>query len=119
MTVQQNLPKQSLPKFLFYVILTTSYLRSQTIDVIITYRFFGTLFKQIDFFFFPANLTVSTVSTYTRELLECLLGILPSGPNPCEGKKKKKKKKYMYHLCGLSGQVDYVFNPKQNDFDRY
>ena len=52
MTVQQNLPKQSLRKFLFYVILTTSYLRSQTIDVIITYRFFGTLFKQIDFFFF-------------------------------------------------------------------
>ena len=119
MTVRQNLPKQSLRKFLFYVILTTSYLRSQTIDVIITYRFFVTLFKQIDFFF-PANLTVSTVSTYTRELLECLLGILPSGQNPCEGKKKKKrKKKYMYHLCGLSGQVDYVFNPKQNDLDRY
>ena len=119
MTVRQNLPKQSLRKFLFYVILTTSYLRSQTIDVIITYRFFVTLFKQIDFFF-PSNLTVSTVSTYTRELLECLLGILPSGPNPCEGKKKKKrKKKYMYHLCGLSGQVDYVFNPKQNDLDRY
>ena len=60
MTVQQNLPKQS-PKFLFYVILTTSYLRSQTIDVIITYRFFVTLFKQIDFFFFPANLTVSLI----------------------------------------------------------
>ena len=92
MTVQQNLPKQSLRKFLFYVILTTSYLRSQTIDVIITYRFFVTLLKQIDFFF-PANLTVSTVSTYTRELLECLLGILPSGPNPCESKKKKKEKK--------------------------
>ena len=54
MTVQQNLPKQSVRKFLFYVILniTTSYLRSQTIDVIITYRFFVTLFKQIDFFFF-------------------------------------------------------------------
>ena len=65
MTVQQNLPKQSLRKFLFYVILTTSYLRSQTIDVIITYRFFGTLFKQI-YIFFPANLTVSTVSSYLR-----------------------------------------------------
>ena len=51
MTVQQNLPKQSLRKFLFYVILTTPYLRLQTIDVIITYRFFVTLFKQIDFFF--------------------------------------------------------------------
>ena len=117
MTVQQNLPKQSLREFLFYVILTISYLRSQTIDVIITYRFFADPVQANRDFFFSSKLTVSTVSTYTRELLECLLGILPSRPNPCGGKKKKKK--YMCHLCGLSGQVDYVFNPKQNDLDRY
>ena len=119
MTVQQNLPKQSLRKFLFYVILTTSYLRSQTIDVIITYRFFGTLFKQIDFFFSSKPDCINCKHLYAR-VTRVPPRDLPSGPNPCEGKKKKKKKKkYMYHLCGLSGQVDYVFNPKQNDFDRY
>ena len=118
MTVQQNLPKQSLRKFLFYVILTTSYLRSQTIDVIITYRFFVTLFKQIDFFFSSKPDCINCKHLYAR-----VTRVPPRDfafwAKSLRGQKKKKKKKNMYHLCGLSGQVDYVFNPKQNDLDRY
>ena len=91
MTVQQNLPKQSLRKFRFYVILTTSYLRSQTIDVI-TYRFFGTLFKQIDFFFSSKPDCINCKHLYAR-----VTRVPPRDfafwAKSLRGQKKKKRRK--------------------------
>ena len=95
MTVQQNLPKQSLRKLLFYVILTTSYLRSQTIDVIITYRFFGTLFKQIDFFFSSKPDCINCKHLYAR-----VTRVPPRDfafwAKSLRGQKKKKKEEKVY-----------------------
>ena len=92
MTVRQNLPKQSLRKFLFYVILTTSYLRSQTIDVIITYRFFVTLFKQIDFFFSSKPDCINCKHLYAR-VTRVPPRDFASRAKARRGKKKKKKEK--------------------------
>ena len=79
--------------FLFYVILTISYLRAQTIETSsLPTDFWRPLFKQIEIFsilnckYFPVStFNCKYFPQYTRELLECLLGISPSGRNPCGG----------------------------------
>ena len=78
--------------FCLYVILTISYMREQTIETSsLPTDFSRPLFKQIEIFsILTVWLYISTVSTFLniRKLLECLLGISPSGPNPCGGNKK-------------------------------
>ena len=51
------------------------------------------LIKQIKIFFWYTDYIskVNSFLSYTRKLLGCLLGISPSGRNPCKGKLKKKK----------------------------
>ena len=60
-------------------------------NVIITYRFLAAPVQANRDFFYIDCITVyftcKYFPQYTRELLECLLGISPSGRNPCRGKK--------------------------------
>ena len=80
--------------FCLYVVLKVSYLRgANNRNVVITYRTDSSrpLFKQIEIFSIytlTVWLYISIVSSFlniraTRELLEYLLGISPSGRNPC------------------------------------
>ena len=58
-------------------------------NVIITYRFLAAPVQASRDFFYIDCMTVyfncKYFPSYTRELLECLLGISPSGRNPCGG----------------------------------
>ena len=74
--------------FCLYVIPTISYLRAQTIETSsLPTDSSHPLFKQVEIF--PGILTVyfncKYFPKYKRELLECPLGISPSGRNPCGG----------------------------------
>ena len=64
-------------------------------NVIITYRFLAAPVQANHDFFYIDCMTVyfscKYFPKYTRELLECLLGISPSGRNPCGGSKP--------HIC--------------------
>ena len=73
--------------FCLYVILTISYLRAQTIETSSLPTDFS-LFKQIEIFLILTvwlYINCKYFPYYTRELLECLLGISPPGRNPCGG----------------------------------
>ena len=74
---------------MFYVILTISYLRAQTIETSsLPTDSSRPLFKQIKIFssILTVYLNCKYCPYYTRELLGCLLGISPSWRNPCGGK---------------------------------
>ena len=72
--MSQNLPKRSLRNFVFI----TSSLPSDSS---------WPLFKKIEIFsgILTVNFKCKYFPYYTRELLECLLGISPSRQNPCGG----------------------------------
>ena len=88
--MSQNLPKQSLRDFPFYVILTVSYPQARTIETSSLCKdSMLPLFKQIEIFsgIPTVYFKCKHFPQYTRELLEGLLGISTSERNPCGGKK--------------------------------
>ena len=100
-----------LGKFCLYVILTISYLRAQTTEASsLPTDSSQPLFKQIEIFsILTVWLYISAVLSLkcTRELLECLLGISPSGRNPCGGNKSminKRRITYLWYIVALLPQ---------------
>ena len=75
------------------------------------------LFKQIEIFsILTVWLYISTVSTFLniRELLECLLGISPSGGKPCGGNKQdKKEKQYFYSKSDWFRHNSILYKPRR------
>ena len=84
-------PSGPFGKFLFYVILTISYLWACSIiphwKVIITQRFRAACSSKSRYFsgILTAYFNSKCFLLYTRELLGCLLGVSASGWNSCRG----------------------------------